>query len=65
MKRTWYDFIPFYGLFTYFRRYFNTLDKPTILDIRQALWMQYYHVFGTGIFVILIIKFIEILIKHL
>lgn len=37
------DFIPFYGMVTYFKRFFEIIDKPTLKDRDQAILMQHYH----------------------
>jgi hypothetical protein len=42
MKPKWYEWIPFYGAYKYFNRYFDT-NKRTMKEAIIAEWMFMYH----------------------
>lgn len=45
------EFIPFYGMMEYFKRYFRQ-NKTTSEDSLTATWMQIYH-FVVGLIIIM------------
>lgn len=45
MKARFEDFIPVYGIISYFGHYFRDLDKPTMAQQNAAIAMQMYHTF--------------------
>lgn len=57
MKPQLLDFIPLYGSYRYFKKYFNT-DRRTSKEVILANWLWVYHSFVGSIFIMLLIKII-------
>jgi hypothetical protein len=47
------EYIPFYGMIKYFKRYFNA-EKRDSKDAITALWFEFYHII-TSVFIVLAI----------
>jgi len=58
MKPKLKDFIPYFGIISYYRRYFK-LEKTDEEDVRQATIMKYYHtiiIFIISLLILILIK---------
>ncbi len=54
MKPRWYEWIPVYGMFKYFKRYFSK-QKTTFEEAVIAQWVELYHLFASFMVCIFII----------
>jgi len=55
MKPQGTEWIPFYGMFKYYSRYFRA-DKRDIEEAIRAQWVQAYHIVATVIVIALLGK---------
>ncbi len=56
MRPKWYEWIPFYGAWKYFNRYFDAEQRTDPKEVQIATLMNAYHLIVAAFSVLLIAK---------